>query len=177
MIAAGHRYEGIAQMLDQGRWPAPAGADREARFGRMRASASESRALSSELTARMRVGVLGASPLTDPNAFGGRRFWDAVAGRSSPTPPAFAWRASRQATLDRMLTLGALIVVDALDSEAARVSAVLDDAPARECLEMQALTYRQCASVAHDPNEDAYCLARHGLAGPGQCFASFAAAP
>jgi hypothetical protein len=76
-----------------------------------------------------------------------------------------------------MLTLAALMVVDATQSEAARVNAMLDDAPSRECLAMQQLQFRQCASVAHDPNEDAYCLARHGLAGPGQCFAGIARAP
>jgi hypothetical protein len=76
-----------------------------------------------------------------------------------------------------MLTLAALIAIDATQSETTRVNAMLDDAPSRECLAMQQLQFRQCASVAHDPNEDAYCLARHGLTGPGNCFASIARAP
>lgn len=177
MVAGGHRYEGIGQMLDRGRWPTPGSNDREARHNRLRASAGEARALAPDIAAWLNVGPLAATPLSDANVLGGRRFWDAVAGRSSPTPPAFAWAATQQATVDRMLTLAALIVVDATQSEAARVNATLDDAPSRECFAMQQLQFRQCASVAHDPNEDAYCLARHGLAGPGQCIASLARAP
>jgi hypothetical protein len=177
MIAGGHRYEGIGQMLDQGRWPAPASNDREGRHNRLRASAGQSRTLAPDLAARLNIGPLAATPLTDANALGGRRFWDAVAGRPSTTPPAFTWVTTEQSTVDRMLTLAALIVVDAMESEAARVNAVLDDEPSRECLAMQQLQFRQCASVAHDPNEDAHCLARHGLTGPGQCFASIARAP
>jgi hypothetical protein len=177
MVAAGHRYEGIAQMLDQGLWPTPASNDRTSRHGRLRASAGESRTLAPELAARLNVGALAATPLTNADALGGRRFWDAVAGRTSPTPPAFAWSTTRQTTVDRMLTLAALIIVDATQSESARVTAMLDDEPSRECLAMQQLQFRQCASVAHDPNEDAYCLARHGLTGPAQCFANIARAP
>lgn len=177
MIAGGHRYEGIGQMLDQGRWPAPASNDREGRHNRLRASAGEARMLAPEISRRLGIGALGASPLTDADVLGGRRFWDAVAGRPSTTPPAFAWTTTRQASVDRMLTLAALIVVDAMQSEAARANAILDDEPSRECFAMQQLQFRQCASVAHDPNEDAYCLARHGLTGPGQCIASIARTP
>jgi hypothetical protein len=75
------------------------------------------------------------------------------------------------------LALAALIIVESETTETARVAALLDDAPSRECLEMQQLTFRQCASVAHDPNEDAYCLARHGLTGPAACFANIARTP
>jgi hypothetical protein len=179
MSAAGHRFEGVATSLDQGVWPAPASGDRNARHDRLRASATERRTLAPELARQVYVGPLSATPLTNPEAFGGRRFWDAAAHRTSPTPPAFAWAvgAGRQASLDRMLTLAALIIVEAETMERARVDVVLDDAPSRECLEMQQLTFRQCASVAHDPNEDAYCLARHGLSGPAACFAALARTP
>jgi hypothetical protein len=177
MIAGGHRYEGIGQMLDQGLWPASASADRESRHARLRASAAETRTLAPVLASRLNVGALSASPVDNADALGGRRFWDAVAGRESTTPPAFVWESTRQSTVDRMLTLAALIVVDASESETTRVAAMLDDEPSRECLAMQQLQYRQCASVAHDPNEDTYCLARHGLSGPGACFANLARAP
>jgi hypothetical protein len=177
MIAGGHRYEGIGQMLDQGRWPTPASNDREGRHTRLRDSAGQTRTLAPELAARLNIAALAASPLTDANAVGGRRFWDAAAGRPSTTPPAFRWAPTRQATVDRMLTLSALIIVGATESEAARVNAMLDDETSSACLAMQQLQFRQCASVAHDPNEDAYCLARHGLTGAGQCFASIARAP
>jgi len=179
MTAAGHRYEGIATSLDQGVWPTPANGDRGARHDRLRASAAERRTLAPELARQVYVGTLSAAPLTNADAFGGRRFWDAAAHRSSPTPPAFMWvvGAGQQATMDRMLTLAALIIVEAETTERTRVTAVLDDASSRECLEMQQLTFRQCASVAHDPNEDAYCLARHGLSGPAACFGALARTP
>lgn len=179
MTAAGHRYEGIATSLDQGVWPAPASGDRGARHERLRASAAERRTLAPNLARQVYVGPLSAAPLTNADAFGGRRFWDAAAQRPSQTPPSFTWAigAGRQATMDRMLTLAALIVVGADASEPARVAAMLDDTPSRECLEMQQLTFRQCASVAHDPNEDAYCLARHGLTGPAACFGNIARTP
>jgi hypothetical protein len=179
MIAAGHRYEGIATSLDQGAWPSPANGDRSVRHDRLRASAAERRTLAPEWTRQVYVGPLSATPLTNADAFGGRRFWDAAAHRSSQTPPVFTWAvaAGRQATVDRMLTLAALIIVEAETTERTRVAAVFDDASSRECLEMQQLTFRQCASVAHDPNEDAYCLARHGLSGPAACFGALARTP
>ncbi|QGZ94296.1 hypothetical protein [Terricaulis silvestris] len=179
MTAAGHRYTGIAQSLDQGVWPAPASGDRNARHDRLRASTTEQRTLAPALAQRVYVGPLSATPLMNADAFGGRRFWDAAAGRASPTPPRFTWAigADRQSAVDRMLTLAALIIIEAETQERIRVAAMLDDAPSRECLEMQQLTFRQCASVAHDPNEDAYCLARHGLTGPAACFANIARTP
>ncbi|MBC7768526.1 MAG: hypothetical protein H7124_07045, partial [Phycisphaerales bacterium] len=74
---------------------------------------------------------------------------------------------------DRMLTLAALFIVGAAESEDARV--LLDDQQLERCLALEQLQFRQCASVAHDPNEDAFCLARHGLATPGACFAQLLA--
>lgn len=177
MTAAGHRYEGIATSRNQGVWPAPTTGDRGARHDRLRASTAERRTLAPELARQVYVGPLGATPIANADAFGGRRFWDAAAHRTSPTPPAFTWAVAQQATVDRMLTLAALIIVEGETTEATRVAAVLDDAESRECLEMQQLTFRQCASVAHDPNEDAYCLARHGLTGPAACFANIARTP
>jgi hypothetical protein len=145
----------------------------------LRASTTEQRTLAPTLARQVYIAPLAASPLTSADAFGGRRFWDAAAGRASPTPPRFTWAigADRQSAVDRMLTLAALIIVEAETQERTRVAAMLDDPPSRECLEMQQLTFRQCASVAHDPNEDAYCLARHGLTGPAACFANIARTP
>ena len=130
------------------------------------------RTLAPELLARLHPGPLTAAPLTDPTAFGGTRYWDALGNRASPTPPVAPRRAaaSRQASLDRMLTLAALLVVDATQSETARVTSALSDEPVRQCLAMQQLELRQCASVTSTPNEDAFCIARHGLAGPSTCM-------
>ena len=71
-----------------------------------------------------------------------------------------------------MLTLGALVVVDAADSERSRVAALLDEPLTQQCLEMQRLQLRQCLSVSVDASERTYCLGRHGLSGPGSCFSA-----
>jgi hypothetical protein len=39
-------------------------------------------------------------------------------------------------------------------------------------MHMQRLQLRQCLSVSVDNGERAYCLAHHGLEGPGACFAN-----
>ncbi len=140
--------------------------------------APNTRTLAPELLARLRPAPLTAAPLTEAFAFGGTRFWDALGNRTSPTPPNLPWRvvAARQASLDRMLTLAALFVVDATPSETARVTAALTDEPMRQCLAMQQLELRQCASVTSTPNEDAFCIALHGFTEPSGCM-QLAAAP
>ncbi len=174
MVAAGHRYRGIGEAMDVSAWSST---DRNARDTALRVR--EGRAIAPELAAHIRVGVQTATPLSNPDAFGGARFWDAVANRESPAPPNLPWRANseRAGIVDRMLTIGGLVIVEATAQERARVNAVLDEPRTRECLELEWLQFRQCASVAHDSNEDAHCLARHGLTRPGQCFASLARAP
>lgn len=173
---AAQRYEAFSA--------GPAGAawrqsetDRDARGQRLRALAGERRPIAPELTAGLRLAALGATPLSDPNTFGGRHFWDALGGRASPTTPSVALtvRADRAATLDRILTLAGLIIVEATQSESARVASVMDERPVRECLAMQQLEFRQCVSVAHDASEDSLCLAHHGLEAPGACFVMTAA--
>jgi hypothetical protein len=123
--------------------------------------------------ARLRPGPLTAAPLTEASAFGGTRFWDVLGNRASPAPPSLPWRVipARASILDRMLTLGALMVLSATETETPRVNAALDDASVSQCLAMQQLQLRQCVSVTHEPNEDAYCIARHGFAAPSQCMA------
>jgi hypothetical protein len=39
-------------------------------------------------------------------------------------------------------------------------------------MHMQRLQLRQCLSVSVDVGERAYCLAHHGLTGPGSCFSN-----
>lgn len=176
MSAAAHRYSGIGEAMDVSGWTST---DRGRRDATLRASPNAERAITVELAARMRLGALAATPLTDAGAFGGTRFWDALAGRASPAPPALPWRlnSARADVADRMLTIAGLVIVGAEAQESARVLAVLDEPRTRECLELEQLQFRQCASVASDPSEDAHCLARHGLSAPGACFASLATAP
>ncbi|MGD9966705.1 MAG: hypothetical protein AB7T59_09310 [Hyphomonadaceae bacterium] len=171
MRALAVRFEGLGAAADTSAWSRRS----EARAERLRSA--DARTLPPAVLARLQVGPLTATPATDASAFGGARFWDALSGRRSPTPPALTWRvnAARAASLDRIFTLGALMVIGAGDDDAARIRA-LDDEPTRHCLELQQLFLRQCAGVTHDPNEDAYCLARHGLAEPSACL-SLALAP
>jgi len=69
-----------------------------------------------------------------------------------------------------MFTLAALMIVSATESETARVNDALTYEPVRQCLAMQQLQLRQCASVTSTPNEDAFCIAQHGFAGPSGCM-------
>jgi len=174
IIAAGHRFEGIGTALDTGAWTL---SERSTRETRLRRASNEP--LPAVTAARLHIGALSATPLNDPTSFGGARFWDTLAQRAGPPTPTLPWRERSSATplTDRMLTIAALIVVEAESSERTRVDAMLDEPRMRECFELQQLQFRQCASVAHDPNEDALCLARHGLIAPASCFGAQAEAP
>lgn len=173
MTAAGHRYSGIGDGYAALTPHADSNA-RDRRNSDLRTLASARRGIEAELASHIHPAVLSAAPLTDANAFGGRRFWDALASRQSPTPPAFTWRedAAHASTVNRMLTLAGLYVVAATTSESARVSEMLSDRRVAECLAMEQLQLRQCSSVSSTGNEDAHCIARHGLTAPGACFAS-----
>jgi hypothetical protein len=172
MAAAAQRYQGMAETRLASAWSASA-SDRETRDQRMRPMSSERRAVPFAIARRLRFVALAETPLSDATAFGGRRFWDAVEGRASPTPPALRWaaRPDRIGALDRMLTLAGLVIADATTAEHARVDAALDDSTSRDCLAGERLQFLQCVSVAHDASEDAYCLARHGMTATSSCFA------
>lgn len=172
MNAIAIRFEGLGNAGDTSTWARRS----DAREVALRAPGT--RTLPPAMLARLHPAPLTAAPLTDPGAFGSPRFWDALGNRGSPTPPTLPWRviAARSASLDRMFTLAALMVVGATESETTRVTAALTDEPVRQCLAMQQLQLRQCASVTSTPNEDAFCIARHGFAGPSACM-NLAAAP
>lgn len=166
MIALAIRFEGLGNAANTGAW-ARRSNEREAAL-----RAPSTRTLAPELLVRLHPAPLAATPLTEPGAFGGVRFWDTLGNRASPTPPILPWRIvpARTATLDRMFTLAALMIVGATESEASRVGAALTDEPVRQCLAMQQLQLRQCASVTSSPNEDAFCIAQHGYRLPSQCL-------
>jgi len=172
MNALAIRFEGLGHAGDTSAWSGRS----STRDANLRVPGL--RTLAPELLARLRPTPLTAAPLTEAGAFGGVRFWDALGNRTSPTPPALPWRVipARSASLDRMFTLAALMVVSATESETARVTAALTDQPVQQCLAMQQLQLRQCASVTSTPNEDAFCIARHGYAAPSACFRLAAAA-
>lgn len=166
MNALAIRFEGLGNAGDTSAW-ARRSNEREAAL-----RAPSTRTLAPELLVRLHPAPLAATPLTEPGAFGGVRFWDALGNRASPTPPILPWRIvpARTATLDRMFTLAALMIVGATESETSRVGAALTDEPVRQCLAMQQLQLRQCASVTSSPNEDAFCIAQHGYRLPSQCL-------
>jgi len=159
---AGAQYETIAR-TSTARWITTS-ARRAVRVGG---------GLTSDMRERLNVGALSGQPMRDADAFGGRGFWDALAGRDVRAPR--GGRSERRGyapVTDHMLTAAALVVLAADDG--AQISAALNEPLTRNCLQMQQLQLRQCASVAHDASEDAYCLARHGLTGPSACFGAVA---
>lgn len=130
--------------------------------------------LSPAMRDRLRVTPVSARPMSEIDEFGGRGFWDALAGREAAAPRVRGGREQRDysSVTDHMLTLAALIVADAASGERRRVSALLNEPLTQQCMAMQRLQLRQCLSVSVDGSERAYCLGRHGLAGPGDCFSN-----
>lgn len=141
---------------------------------RPRAAAPERARLSSEMLQRLRVGPRAGRPVNDARAFGGSAFWDSIAGREGRSPRGRGGREAQDyaSVTDTMLTLAALIVADAQGIEHRHVSALLDEPLTQHCMRMQQLQLRQCVSASVDASERAYCVSRHGLAGPGSCFAN-----
>ncbi|MBY0566273.1 MAG: hypothetical protein K2P70_03095 [Hyphomonadaceae bacterium] len=107
-------------------------------------------------------------------AYGESGFWDAMSGRDGRAARARGGSEERSyATVtDHMLTIAAIVVIDAERAESRRVDALLDEPLTQQCMEMQRLQLRQCLSVSIDASERAYCLGRHALAGPGSCFSA-----
>ena len=158
---AGGRYDQFARS---------AAARRSAGGGDLR----ESVRLSPAMRDRLRVTPLSARPMSEVDEFGGRGFWDSLAGRDAAAPRARRGREERDyaSVTDHMLTLAALVVADATQSERRRVSALLNEPLTQQCMEMQRLQLRQCLSVSVDASERAYCLGTHALSGPGSCFSA-----
>jgi hypothetical protein len=167
-LAAG-RVEAIGRELDMGGWTAIE--DRSARHTRLTAL-RVSEILPDSMQARLHLGAAAASPLTDPNAFGGRNFWNTLVGRTAQMPAPRAARERYRGSADRMRTLAGLIIANATYTETARVAETLTDRNTEYCLSLQQLQLRQCAASANASNEDALCLARHGFSGPSACFAA-----
>lgn len=127
--------------------------------------------LAPEMLDRLR----GAGRVSQTSAhYGERGFWDSLAGREGAAPRARSGdEASAYAPVtDNMLTLAALVVANATESEPRRVDALLDEPLTQQCMMMQELQLRQCLSVTVDGGERAYCLGHHALSGPGSCFSN-----
>jgi hypothetical protein len=169
LSVAADRYDRLSDaMQSNSPFGGASDAQRAARDQRLRAAAAP--VLEPEIMQRIHLGPLGAAPMTDAAAFGGAHFWDGLAGLSSaPNAPMHA-RDDRQALTDRMLTLAGLFIIGATPQANTRVDALLDDRTSRDCLHVQQLEFRQCVSVSHTPDEDAACLARHGLRNVAACL-------
>lgn len=169
LLAAGERVTRAARDMDGA---ALSGDDtqRAARNARLRVLFREPRSIAPELQTALHLGALAAAPHRDAEDLGGRLFWNALFRADAPAPRAGPWRERAPATTDRMLTLGALLIVGATQAERARAEAAMDDAALSRCLTMEQLNLRQCVSASHFANEDLFCLARHGLEGPAACF-------
>lgn len=178
LIDAGARARLLGEGLQTVAWANAPQADREARATRLRALAQTTPPAPADLALRLRLAPGAANPLADPNAFGGRNYWNALAG--APVSPPYAAAPVQRATpartalIDRMLTLAALHVIGATREARARVDALLSDETTQRCLSLQSLQFRQCVSVTQFAYENAYCLARHGLREPGGCLGSLA---
>jgi hypothetical protein len=171
--AASAHYETIGNSIGSAAWNIPLDTThRDARMLELRALASRAPVLASELAAGVHVAAGAGSPLQNRDAFGGTGFWDALGGRAAaaPQPSQPRLRRERAAVMDRVLTAAGLFIIGATPSEGARVNALLEDGPAHACLTLQQLEFRQCVSVSHTPDEDAFCLSRHGLGGVADCL-------
>ncbi len=171
--AASSHYETIGNSIAAAAWNAPLDpTHREARDQQLRLLAGQAPVLAPDLVGRVHVGAASADAHPDRDAFGGIGFWDALGGRAAaaPMPESVRLRRASASVMDRVLTLGALYVIGATPTQDGRVATMLDDPPTRTCLTMQQLEFRQCVSVSHTPDEDAFCLARHGLGGVGECL-------
>lgn len=159
---AGGRFDGVARTSNAA-WITS---------GERRRATLTSARLTPAARQRLRIGALEASPADEVGAFGGRGFWDALAGRDARPPRAGGAREQRgySSVTNRMLTVGAMILAGA--DENAHVSMLLDEPLTAQCLEMQRLQLRQCLSVSVDAGERTFCLGRHGLTGPSACFSA-----
>jgi hypothetical protein len=129
--------------------------------------------LSADMLDRLR-GAGRVRSTSDSPTYGSATYWDSLAGREARAARGSGGREQSvyASVTDHMLTLAALVVADATQAERRRVSELLDEPLTQNCMHMQRLQLRQCLSVSVDNGERAYCLAHHGLEGPGACFAN-----
>jgi hypothetical protein len=162
-------YDGVGRQVQSAGWPPTSNAARDARTLRLSTLAATTPAPEG-----LALNLASAGSETDPaRRIGGRHFWDDrnTSYHDTPLPEP---REARRDSLDRMLTLGALFIVGASDEAADRANALMRDENTSACLNMAQLHFRQCVSVAYGADEDALCLARHGLRDVGACFGNLA---
>jgi hypothetical protein len=180
IINVADRYQELAYSLQRQRWAnavAPRQNDRVQRVRTLGREGAPDSAVSAELAPRLMVATLSVQPSSDPTAYGGRRFWDALRGNTevvevAATPASHQWRANhtRAEALDRMAAVAALQALDAVDTNQSAVSRLIADPRSRDCFEMAQLQLYQCMSAARFRYENAFCLGQHGLRDIGTCI-------
>lgn len=183
IIAVADRYQELAYSLQRQRWANAVAPGQAARVQRVRGLGREgapASAVPAEMVTRLTVQPLTLSPSSDPTAFGGRRFWDALRGGEvvevASQPAAQQWRvnAPRGPALDRMAAIAALQALDAVESNQSAVGRLISDPRSRDCFEMAQLQLYQCMSAARFRYENAFCLGQHGLRDIGTCIGAVA---
>jgi hypothetical protein len=187
ILAVADRYQELAYSIQRQSWAnrvAPRQADRLQRIRGLGAPGGYTPTISSEISPRLSVAPLSISPGTDPTAFGGRRFWDALRGGGdvvevASAPVSYQWRVNgpRGGALDRMAAVAALQALDAADSNQTAVMRLINDPRSRDCFEMAQLQLYQCMSAARFRYENAFCLGQHGLRDVGTCIGAVAEEP
>ncbi len=184
IISVADRYQEMAYSLQSQRWANAVAPQQAARVQRVRTlgrDGAPSDAVPSAVTPRLSVTPLSFTPTSDPSAYGGRRFWDAVRGGDqvvevASTPATASWRVNvtRGEALDRMAAVAALQALDAVNSNQSAVSRLIADPRSRDCIEMAQLQLYQCMSAARFRYENAFCLGQHGLRDIGACIGAVA---
>lgn len=180
IIGVADRYQELAYSIQRQRWANAVAPRKEARVQRVRAlgrEGSPDSAVPAEYAPRFAVTPVSLSPSSDPTAYGGRRFWDALRGGAAvvevaSTPVSYQWRvnATRGEALDRMAAVAALQALDATDVNQSAVSRLISDPRSLNCFEMAQLQLYQCMSAARFHYENAFCLGQHGLRDIGTCI-------
>ena len=184
IINVADRYQEMAYSLQRQRWANAVAPQQAARVQRVRALAVQgapAAAVPAAVAGRLVVTPLTLSPSSDPTAYGGRRFWDALRGGPevvavSATPTTYQWRVNvtRGEALDRMAAVGALQALNAVDTNPSAVTRLIADPRSRDCFEMAQLQLYQCMSAARFRYENAFCLGQHGLRDMGTCIGAVA---
>lgn len=185
ILAVADQYKELAYSLQRQRWAnavAPQQAARVQRIRSLGAVGAPAVPLPDAMTPRLSVAMLSLSPSSDPTAFGGKRFWDAVHGGASAgnvvavasNPVAYRASPPRAPALDRMAAVAALEALDAVNTPQSQVSQLLNDPRSHDCFEMAQLQLYQCMSAAHFRYENSFCLAEHGLREIGTCIGAVA---
>lgn len=184
IINVADRYQEMAYSMQRQRWANTVAPQQAARVQRVRTlgvSGAPASAVPASVGPRLAVAPLTLSPASDPTAYGGRRFWDALRGGPevvavSATPTTYQWRVNptRGEAIDRMAAVGALQALNAVDTNPSAVTRLIADPRSRDCFEMAQLQLYQCMSAARFRYENAFCLGQHGLRDMGTCIGAVA---